>query len=216
MFFIENKVRAPISHEQVKKYLEIRDAYLERHATSQVFIMFLTMWKIPEWFNVISRREKLLHFYWSEINDCLRTFLVKEGEAKSKCYLSSFLEFMESKGMKSFSGFKSKNYAENWSNYAEFRDNAKLVLDQLKEAMSHKGLICHPKESPQEEDYIGYSFIRRIGNGDSITLLVSSSQKMMKTKNNIFGLILSCICEKPFAKRCGRNILQSRPMLPRS
>jgi len=162
-FFVENKVWGTVFPSQVKKYLKVRENYLSQHVDSQIFIIFLTMLKnAPKWFNNMEENENLFHCSWSEINDYLRDFISKRSGTNKKYYLSSFLEFMESKGMKSFSGFKLKDYSSHWREYSKFREDAKLILKELKGAMLKMGFISYPKEDPNEgEDFIRYYFHKK-------------------------------------------------------
>jgi hypothetical protein len=161
--FIENKIEAGISIAQVRKYLDVKENYLKQHANAQAFILFITMLKrAPERLADLANNEDVMFVSWSEMNDYCKSFLARKKDTKNKYFLNLFLEFMESKGMKSFSGFKLKDYAKDWEGYSDFRENATMILDEVKEWMLKKGFDSYPKENPGEsEGYLGYSFRRK-------------------------------------------------------
>lgn len=133
---IENKLRGQVSDVQMRNYLELHKNLIRKARISEVFVFLITLTQRtrekPDFYD-----KEFLHFTWLDINDLLKTYSFSQ-RGKSKYFLDLFLEFMEEKGMKSFSGFQLQKYASAWELYAKFRKNAVLILKEVIKKLPQK------------------------------------------------------------------------------
>ena len=156
---IENKLRGQISDIQIRNYLQLREKLVKESRMNEVFVFLLTLRQKIRGKSDMHDRGKFLHFTWSDINDLLKTYSFSKKE-KSKYFLESFLEFMEEKGMESFSGFQLKKYGSAWELYARFRKNAILILKEVIERLPKEDFRTGFQEL-DEDCYLGCWFRKK-------------------------------------------------------
>jgi len=156
---IENKLRGQISDVQMRKYLQLLENVVKENRASEVFVFLITMHKKFHG-KLDTHDRRFLHFTWLDINDLLKTYSFSQ-RGKNKYFLNCFLEFMEEKGMESFSGFSLKKYGTAWEVYANFKKNAKLILNEVTENLPKKDFVIGFEEK-DEDCHLGCWFRKKI------------------------------------------------------
>jgi len=127
---VENKLTAPVTHRQLRKYL-----------ASRALVFLITEKEMAEGIpRDIVDHERFFHTTWAIVKDLLEFYSCHlERDRIKKLFLVRFLNFMEGIGVKSFSGFAKEEYGPYWQKFAEFRESAEYILDKLWETMDKHG-----------------------------------------------------------------------------
>jgi len=147
--FVENKLAAPVSARQLRRYLD-----------SMAVVILITERSLVEGIPTdMLENERFFHTTWNQMKDQIEFYLHNlERDRNKRFFLSEFVRFMGEMGMKSFSGFAKEEYGPYWQKFAEFRESAKVVLDEVKEIMEKQGF---ESRSIDESDEFGYRFLSR-------------------------------------------------------
>jgi len=147
--FVENKLTAPVTHRQLRKYL-----------ASRALVFLITEKEmagdIPR---DIVNHERFFYTTWAEVKDLLEFYSCNlERDRIKKLFLVELLNFMEGIGMKSFSGFAKEEYGPYWQKFAEFHKSAEDILGELWETMEKHGFRPIRREEYDTSTF-GYLFL---------------------------------------------------------
>jgi len=159
---IENKMGAQVTERQMRDYFQIAQNLRKRREAEETYVLFITEREIPgklEFENL--KEQNFLHCLWADIFDILRTYSTRNLPPEKGYYVSSFLEFLEGKGVLSFKGFAAADYSSAWHRYSDFRDNAKALLREIKKRIEKKGFSAWSKEPIEEDVRIGLNFRKK-------------------------------------------------------
>jgi hypothetical protein len=158
---IENKLGAQATKAQIRDYLKIAKNLQDRGQAKEAYVMLITNRDIPRELALEAKEQNFLHLRWSDIAALLGLYSARQLPYEEKYYLSSFLEFVEEKGILSFKGFFATDYGAAWQKYSEFKDNAKTLLDELKSPMKRRGFEAREKAPIEGDEEIGLSFRKK-------------------------------------------------------
>jgi len=147
--FIENKLTAPMTPKQLRGYLR-----------SRALVFLVTKKDIAEDIpRDIVGNERFFHTTWAQVKDLIEFYSHHlERDRIKKLFLDKFLRFMKGIGVKSFSGFSKEEYGPYWQKFAEFRESAEAVLEDVEQVMRKHGF--EPRRW-DEYDTFGYNFLPR-------------------------------------------------------